>query len=434
MKALKLIVLTSLATCLLFSGPGLAQETADEDQLHGIMRYYTFAGRAEAGGDNEGARDHLVEGVAAIPSSPHLHVGLARVSLALGDTAGCLAALEKLADLGGVLALDEYAPLAELATLPTFTAVGARLAPITPPPAKITASLNDPDLWTEGIAWDAATGDLLAGSVKLRKLARVRQGVVTDLGTSATDGLLEIIGLDIDVKRRHVWAASGLDLVEEGAKHDFGEAPRDNAIVVYSLETGKQLAQHLRPASADETIHMWNDVSVAPDGTAYFTDMNTSTLWRIKPGGSPEVFRELEQLNYINGLAVGQDGRLLYTVGLEGVAVIDLPEGKERLLDHPDDLCIGLGDGMAVRGQHMFIVQNSPMLGLRILHLKLSTDGYGVEVSEILTCGLPDGLMPYTCALGDGVLYVNGTAPFGEFDNDETPATPVIVELEYGLP
>jgi len=434
MRTIFLMIVVGLTASLLFCQPGLAQETAADDQLHGLMRYYTLAGRAETDGDIEGARHHLVAGLALIPSSPHLQVGLARVSLALGDTAGCLAALESLADLGGVLALGEYAPLAGIATLPAFGSVGTRLAPATPSPARITASLKDPDLWTEGIAWDRETGDLLAGSVKLRKLARVRQGVVTDLGTSAGDSLLEIIGLDIDVKRRHVWAASGLDLVPEGAKHDFGEAPRDNAIVVYSLQTGKLLARHLRPASADDTIHMWNDVSVAPDGTAYFTDMNTSTLWRIKPGGSPEVYRELEQLNYINGLAVGQDGRQLYTVGLEGVAVIDLPEGQERLLAHPDTLCVGLGDGMAVRGQHMFIVQNSGLLGMRILHLKLTPDGYGVEAWEVLTCGLPEGLMAYTCALGDGVLYVNGTAPFAEFDSDEAVAVPVIVELEYGLP
>ncbi len=433
MRAVFLIVVVGIATSPLFYEPGLAQAAVDDDQLQGLMRYYTLAGRAEADGDNEGAKQHLVAGLTVIPSSPHLQVGLARVSLALGDTVGCLAALENLADLGGVLALSEYAPLAELATSPAFAAVGTRLAPTTASPAKITTSLKDPDLWTEGIAWDAATGDLLAGSVKLRKLARVRQGVVTDLGTSANDSLLEIIGLDIDVKRRHVWAASGLDLVEEGAKHDFGEAPRDNAIVVYSLESGEKLAQHLRPAAADDTIHMWNDVSIAPDGTAYFTDMNTSTLWRIKPGDSPEVFRKLEHLNYINGLAVGQDGRQLYTVGLEGVVVIDLPAGKERLLTHPDNLCIGLGDGMAVRGQHMFIVQNSALLGMRILHLKLTTDGYGVEASEVLACGLPEGLMAYTCALGDGVLYVNGTAPFSEFDNEEAPAVPVIVELKYGL-
>ncbi len=433
MRTFFLIVAICLATSLQFGELAWAQEEANNDELRGLMRFYTFAGEAEAGGDVEGARRHLVAGLEQIPSSPHLHIGLARVSLALGDTAGCLSALANLADIGGVIALAEYEPLAEIATLPAFSSVTARLAPATISPARITVSLEDPDLWTEGIAWDAATGDLLAGSVKLRKLARVRQGVVTDLGTSASDNLLEIIGLDIDVNRRQVWAASGLDLVPEGAKHDFGEAPRDNAIVVYCLETGEQLAYHLRPASADDTIHMWNDVSVAPDGTAYFTDMNTSTLWRIKPGGGPEVFRELEQLNHINGLAVGQEGRQLYTVGLEGVAVIDLPEGKERLLAHPNNLCTGLGDGMAVRGQHMFIVQNSGLLGMRILHLKLTTDGYGVEASEVLTCGLPDGLMAYTCALGDGVLYVNGTASFGEFDSDETPATPVIVELEYGL-
>ena len=39
--------------------------------------------------------------------------------------------------------------------------------------------------------------------------------------------------------------------------------------------------------------------------------------------------------------------------------------------------------------------------------------------------------MPYTCAAGNGKLYVNGTAPFAQYDEPETPAHPVIVELPY---
>lgn len=270
--------------------------------------------------------------------------------------------------------------------------------------------------------------------MKLGKIVRVHEGEVQDLGTSARDGLLEIIGLDVDPVRRRVWAVMGRDNAEPGAPHDFGEAPRDNGIVAYDLNTGARVVHHRRPATADETIHMWNDVSVAPDGTAYFTDMTTGQIWRLAAGGRPEVFHQCALVDHINGLAVSSDGRRLYVAGLEDVLVIDLPGGGHpRLLRHGDDLCCGLGDGMAVRGNHMFIVQNNGLLGERILHLRLSPDGESVEEAEPLFCGLPEGLMSYTCALGDGVLYINGTAPFAAYDSEETPAMPVIVETAYGL-
>ncbi len=401
--------------------------------LRGMIRHYTLAGHADAAGDLEGVRRHIADGLELVPTSPHLRLGMARAELSLGDTAACLAALEHFAALGTSLDLTAYPPLAGVAALPAFCDLAASLAPVTPPPATVTVVLDDPELWTEGIAWDAATGDLLAGSVKLGKFVRVRDGVQSDLGTSAVDGLMEVIGLDVDVGRRHLWAATGRDRAEPGERHDFGEAPRDNAVVVYDLETGRQVASHARSADADDVIHMWNDVSVAPDGTAYFTDMTTATVWRILPGGGPEVFRELVDLNYVNGLAVGEGGRQLYVVGLEGVVVIDLPGGEPRFLDQPADCCTGLGDGMALRGRHLFIVQNNGLLGMRILHLRLTADGYGVEDWEALVCGLPEGLMAYTCALGDGVLYVNGTAPFGQYDDSQPPPAPVIVELTYGL-
>lgn len=413
--------------------PLIAQEEAPAPEPTGLMLPYTLAGEADAAGNQEAARQHLLDGLALFPASPHLRLGLAQANLALGDTAACLAALESLAAVGAALDLATYPPLSGIAELPEFALVALALKPTTAQPATVTATLNDHELWTEGIAWDETTCDLLAGSVKLGKLVRVRDGVCSDLGTSAQDDLLEIIGLDVDESRRTVWAVMGRDRTTPEAKHDFGEAPRDNGIVAYDLETGQQVVHHLRSADADDIIHMWNDVSVAPDGTAYFSDMTTATIWHLVPGGQPEIFLALKDVNYINGLAVSTDGSKLYVVSLEGMVVIDLPDGRQRMLKHPKNVYTGLGDGMAVGERHLFVVQNSGLLRQRILHLKLDPAGYEVESSEALECGLPEGLMAYTCALGDEVLYVNGTAPFARYDDQQPPPTPVIVELEFGL-
>jgi hypothetical protein len=40
--------------------------------------------------------------------------------------------------------------------------------------------------------------------------------------------------------------------------------------------------------------------------------------------------------------------------------------------------------------------------------------------------------MPYTCALGEDVLYVNATADFGRYDDAEDPPPSAIVELAIG--
>jgi hypothetical protein len=48
----------------------------------------------------------------------------------------------------------------------------------------------------------------------------------------------------------------------------------------------------------------------------------------------------------------------------------------------------------------------------------------------VLPAGLPDGLIPYTCAIGDGVVYVNGTGTFDLYDRGEIPANPVVVSIK----
>ncbi len=429
---------------LLLTGVQTTTAQTATERRPGLLHFYQMAAQAIGEDDHLSAVTHLSQGLNTHPTSPHLHLFMARTRLALGDTAACLRSLERLAALGGVLDLTGYPPLGPIAADPAFAAVARALQPVPPTPARVTTELGESDLWTEGIAWNGRTGELFAGSVKLGKLVRVLDGEVQDLGTSAQDTLLEIIGLDVDARRGHLWAVMGLDRREEGEPHDFGERPRDNGIVAYDLKTGALLLDHRLDAGAilyrmgeaepDSVIHMWNDVSVAPDGTAYFTDMSAGLVWRLQPGGEPEVFHSCSLVEHVNGLAVSDDGSKLYVAGLEDIIVIDLDEGKQaRLLEHGTDLCCGLGDGMALGDRDLFLVQNNGLLGQRILHLLLTADGYGVEKSEALHAGLPDGLMSYTCALGDGVLYVNGTAPFADYESPETPAMPVIVEIPYGL-
>ncbi|MBU2502098.1 hypothetical protein KJ682_12280 [bacterium] len=394
-----------------------------------MMDFYRLAAVAERQGETGAARDHYRAGLAVVPQSPHLWLGVARTSAVLQDEAACLEALQRLAALGAAFDPAGDAAVAPLLGQPEFAAAAAAIArnAAPPPPAPVVATFADPDLWNEGIACDLATGDLYAGSVKLSKLLRIRDGVESVLGASSEDGLMEILGLDVDEQRRHLWAVTGRDSTATGAPHDFGEAPRANALVRYDLESGAQLAVY--PMVHDGRIHLWNDVSVAPDGTAYFTDLAASEVYRLRPGGEPEVIYNGTDYQYFNGIVVDDAGSLLYVAALEGVVVIDLGELSAALLDCPPDLYSGLGDGMAIGKGSLFIVQNNGLLNQGILRVRLDETGRRALAAETLPCGLPDGLMPYTCALGNGVLFVNGTPPFAEYDGEDFARPSVIVAL-----
>ena len=407
-----------------------ASATAQESpQPSGLMYFYTLASQAEAAEQYREAFEFYQQGLAEYPDSPHLHLALARTGAVLGEEAACLQALERFAALGATVDLAAIETLAPLLQRPGFREAAGQIAHngVPPAPATIAANLQGADLWTEGIAYDPATGDLFAGSVKYGKIVRISSGQQMDFGSSASDGLMEILGLDIDAERRRLWAVAGRDEGLPGGKHDFGETPRQNAIVVYDLDSGHLLRTHTM--IPDQRIHMWNDISVAPDGTAYFTDMTTVEIYRIAPGGAPEVLLTLTDLNYPNGLVVSDDGNRLYIAGLETIVVVDLPDGEPQTLVHDSTLYLGLGDGLALRGQNLFAVQNNALLGQRILRCRLGATGKHVVDSAVMSCGLPSGLLPYTCALGPGKLYVNGTASFDLYDQEDPPPAPVIVEL-----
>ena len=421
------------ALVFLMSMAATAQQdstSTDETPQHrGLMLYYMRGTEAESAGQTEDARQAFLDGQTVFPGSPHMALGVARTSAALGDEKSCLEALDHLAALGGKFDLTRVEALKPFLEKPEFQKLAEALKPVEPaaPGPESVHTLQDADLWNEGIACDRVTGDLFAGSIKHPKIVRLRNGVQEDFGTTAQDDLLEVIGLHVDEKRRQLWACTGRDEPAPSGKHDFGEMPRENAMVVYDLDTGKQIRKFtLVP---DDRIHMWNDVTVALDGTAYFTDMSVSEIYRIPPDGSPELFYALEDRNYPNGIAAGLDGRLVYVACLEEILVIDAASGKASALKSGADVCTGLGDGIALNEDGLFIVQNSGLLGMRVLHCRLDESGHGLASAHAINVALPPGLMPYTCALGRDLLYVNGTAPFSLYDEPDDPPASVIVEI-----
>ena len=76
-----------------------------------------------------------------------------------------------------------------------------------------------------------------------------------------------------------------------------------------------------------------NDLALAPDGTLYVTDSQTSTLFRKKSGEKAAHACSLRRngaLRGANGIAVAADGTLYVTLST-GIARVDTAQG------HPPD-------------------------------------------------------------------------------------------------
>jgi sugar lactone lactonase YvrE len=374
--------------------------------------------------DWDAALEACSAGLELEPNLPALVLWAARCEARLGDDEACRAHLEAAIRLGATadLAADEaYAGVLER---PEFEELAGRLlANGTPmPPAEIVHRFADAELWPEGIAIDSQTGDLYIGSIARRTIFRLDpSGRVEELGGLAQDGVMEVLGMSVDSPRRTLWAATGLGAYQE----PFDDQPRKNELLRYNLETGRLERRYSVP---DDENRLLNDVVVAPDGTAWATETLRGELFRVLPGGEIELFRRYPDLVYLNGIALSDDGERLYLGHYGGLSVASPIDGSIASVRGPD-MALGMIDGLSWVDDGLVMVQNSRHVNNRVVRVDLTPDGRRAAGLEVLPSGLPEGLIPYTCATGDDAVFVIAGAPFGLMDTGEAPQAPAVVAL-----
>ena len=283
------------------------------------------------------------------------------------------------------------------------------------PPAEIHVTFADRRLYPEGIAWDADTGDLFTGSFTRNKIVRVTpEGEVSDLGTSATDDLGGVLGMWVDAPRRELWAVAGSTSME------VMNHPAE--LVRYQVDTGDLLARYPAP-ELEETI-LLNDVVVTPDGTAWVTESLLGGLYRVPPGGAElELFIPLTGFGFANGIAASAEGGTIYVAHAEGVSAIDPSSGAVERVVPDGPFTLVSADGLSWADGGLVLVQNHPSLNNRVVRVTLDDNGRRATALQVLDAGVPDGLIPYTSAWGEGTVYVIAS-PIFDLDSPDDPPPP----------
>lgn len=174
----------------------------------------------------------------------------------------------------------------------------------------------------EGVAWDARSRQLFAGSVEDGALL-VREGdhwrrAVLPLPTAG------LFGMAVDQRRGILWIASGV----------AGPTRRKDGFrgLIGVSALGFE-AVGLAPVPAGDTAAQPGDVAVAPDGSVYVSDGAAGGVYVCKPDCTQLVplvpagtFRSAQ------GMAVSRDGRFLYVADYgRGLFKLDLKKPKVAL-------------------------------------------------------------------------------------------------------
>ncbi len=276
-------------------------------------------------------------------------------------------------------------------------------------------------IYPEGIAYQPETGNFFVGST--------------------TDGTVFIGNVENDGEEAEVFLEPGSDGRETtvGMKVDelgrlFISGGDTGRIFVYDASSG-DLIRELETPSAEMTFI--NDVTVTPNGSAYFTDSMRPVLFRVPSAGGvvgdiePWLGLEGTAIEYgegfnLNGIVATEDGRYLITVqsntgklfriDTQNKEVMEIDLGGETLEN---------GDGILLDGQTLYVVRNRQAL---IVPVELSEDFASGEVGESFT----DQSLAYPTTISkydDRLLVVN--AQFDRRQSGEDPDLPFTVsEIE----
>lgn len=403
---------------------GAAADVDEGSHASGLMQCFDLSAAASSPDDWTAVREVCETAIVQNPDVPALHVAASAAWVNLGNQKAALDHLDVVVELGATTDLDVEPGFAEVLADPAFQGVRARLeanaGPL--PPAEVVHRIQDIDFWPEGIARDPDTGDLYLGSIGRRAIYRLSpDGELAQFGDPPNDLLMEVLGLAVDADRRELWAVTGLGEYTEPLEGP----PRNNELVRFDLESGRVVQRY---SVSEGPLRLLNDVVVGPDGTVWVTETLRGEVYRVRPGGDLELYRRYPELVYLNGIAISDDGRTLYLGHWEGLSAIDLEDG-ERTPVRGSGMALGMIDGLSFIDNKLVMVQNNRRVRFRVARVDLASDGLRAENLEVLESGVPEGLIPYTCAVGDGSVFVIAGAPFGIMDTEESPAAPAVVKM-----
>ncbi|MEZ4451851.1 MAG: hypothetical protein R3B09_20475 [Nannocystaceae bacterium] len=314
-----------------------------------------------------------------------------------------------LSELAAIPAWDhplDHRAFAALADDPEVARIRELLAARAPKPApsSIVLELDLVGIAPEGIAWDPRRRELLLGSMRQRSIIAVTlEGRTRVVIPAAQDGLLSVLGIDVDAGRDVLWAVSTAAPGMEGAPAPGGEAP---AIFAFDLERGVTLGRW--PSPLEDSL--LNDVIALADGSAYVTDSTHGALLR-RPvdaaSGDLEVFLPASTFVGPNGLVGGVDGRSIYVADFDGIHRVDLVDRRHERLRPPAGVAtLGGIDGLERSGSTLLGVQNVFDAG-RVWAVELDASGRSITAARVIDANHPRYAGPTTGAIvDDRFLYL----------------------------
>jgi DNA-binding beta-propeller fold protein YncE len=262
------------------------------------------------------------------------------------------------------------------------------------PKPEVAFRIPEKDLIPEGISYDPTSGSFYLGSIQKKKIIRVtQQGKISDFATAENSGLLVVLGMK--VHKGKLWVCNN--------SPQYDSSQFISAVSVFDLTSGKV---ERRYELNDGRKHLFNDLVLTADGTAFVTDSDGGTVYILRStSDDPEAFLAAGTLRYPNGIALSPDEKKLIVSTGSGLGIVGIDiQSKEVVpIQHEKFLLIGV-DGLYRHKNSLIAVQNVTYPE-SIMELHCSEDFNTVKNIQSKAMNLPEFDSPTTGVIAGEYFY-----------------------------
>jgi sugar lactone lactonase YvrE len=295
----------------------------------------------------------------------------------------------------GRVTLFLAAALVSIATTAPATPALSAVRPMTVPPV---IRAQGPHLYPEGVAWDPTRQAFLVGSARTATVSVVGPSGSTRPLIRHPD-LVSTFGLTVDAARNRVLVT----YADIGVGENSGPATQftQSGLLIADLRTGRaRYRVDLGPGAA-------NDVTVAPDGTAYVTDTVGDAVVAVDVRG--RVQRRITDPRFVsdsfgvNGIVARPDGSVV--VGRYDTGRLFRIDRRGTVHDVELSPALPGADGLALTPDGALLVSTNTLgaSGSDAVHVLRSADGWR-SARETAARAWPDPA-PTTLALTPAGAY-----------------------------
>jgi hypothetical protein len=329
-----------------------------------------------------------------------------------------------------VNALDNYAAmgmkaniaadplLAPLANDPRMAVVIAALRRNAEPKGHVAieATIGEPQILAEGIAFDPTSKRLYVGSVHKRKIIALEPGVAErDFAPSASHGLLGVFGMTLDPSSGSLWAANSA-LSQVGGGITASDKSRAG-VFEFSTVDGSLKKKTILPDDGKE--HVIGDLVRSQHGDMYASDSTAPNLYRLTADGAAiETFATSGRFHSLQGLALSADSRRLAVADYAGgILIVDVATRAVTLLPVPAHTTLHGIDALVRHGRDLIAIQNG-VDPQRVVRLRMNQSWTSVEGLDVLAANLAEMSEPTLATIAGNDLLIIGNGQWERFADD----------------